>query len=69
MVTLRDFMREGPASQPPMVGVNAENLRPRLAAMEAEVRAEKGASPGNPPEGVTLIETCIRDLRAAYHIE
>ena len=52
-----------------MVGVNAENLRPRLAAMEAEVRAEKGASPGNPPEGVTLIETCIRDLRAAYHIE
>ncbi len=69
MVTLRDFMREGPASQPPMVGVNAENLRPRLAAMEAEVRTEKGASPGNPPEGVTLIETCIRDLRNAYHIE
>jgi hypothetical protein len=69
MITLRDFMRGGPASHPPMVGVNAETLRPRLAAMEAAVNTKKGTAQGTPPEGITLIETCIHDLRAAYHIE
>jgi hypothetical protein len=83
MVTLRDFMREGPASQPPMVGASARygteptqgeiaffanTLRPRLAAMEAEVNAEASKAQGTPPEGIRLIQTCIHDLKVAYHL-
>jgi hypothetical protein len=68
MITLREFMRQGPASKSPSAGVDAETLRPRLAAMEAELNNQKGMAQGTAPEGITLIETCIRDLRAAYHI-
>jgi hypothetical protein len=68
MVTLRDFMREGPPSQPPMVGLSAETLRPRLAAMEVQVDSQADKAEGTSPEGIKLIRTCINDLRAAYHI-
>ena len=83
MVTLREFMREGPASQSIMVGAAArygaepgkaqmtsyaDTLRPRLAAMESEVNAESGKLQGPTPEGINLIQTCIRDLRAVYYI-
>ena len=76
MITLRDLMREGPLARRGSadnfrqedVRPFAEILRPRLAAMEAEVAAERGKGSGTNWEGITLVETCIRDLRAAYHI-
>ena len=76
MITLRDLMREGPLARRASadnfrqedVRPFAEILRPRLAAMEAEVAAERGKGSGTNWEGITLVETCIRDLRAAYHI-
>jgi hypothetical protein len=76
MIMLRDLMREGPLARRGSadnfreddVGPFGKVLVPRLAAMEDEVAAERGKGSGTNWEGITLVETCIRDLRAAYHI-
>ena len=43
-------------------------LRPRLAAMEAEVSTQAAKAHETPPEGIRLLQTCIHDLKVAYNL-